>query len=248
MADNMNHSDTNVIFEMITRSVHLSADHTSSYFSRSKYMNDYRAIFDRDNHELKGEFDLINVHGRFNRENFDINRKTESWDTLRLEASTKQVWEVNFMWDRFFEDNDTESEDGSEDEEEKSGRYFKRISEKKLSQNNAPLNLRKLREYVPLTDESNGASSEETFSWYDRSKHEHESYFAMINLNRRDLMPGEQAFYCYGNRSNRFLLINYGFCFKDNRYDSFELHLKTNVSSVLVPLMVQICPSNVSTQ
>lgn len=48
MADNMNHSDTNVIFEMITRSVHVKADIDSSYFSRSKFMNDYQAIFERD--------------------------------------------------------------------------------------------------------------------------------------------------------------------------------------------------------
>ena len=249
MADNMNHSDTNVIFEMITRSVHLDSDHTSTYFSRSKFMNDYGAIFNRDEHESKGEFDLINIHGRFNRENFNLNRKNESWETLRQEASTKLIWEVSFMWDRFFEDNDTESEEeGSDGEEEKASKHFKRLSEKKLSQNNGPLNFRKLREYIPLSEESNNVTSEETFSWYDCSKHEKESYFAMVNLNRRDLMPGEQAYYCYGNRSNRFLLINYGFCFKDNRYDSFELHLKTNVQSVLVPLMVQICPSSAQTQ
>jgi len=89
--------------------------------------------------------------------------------------------------------------------------------------------LRKLREYIPLSEEENGTGSEEKFDWYDRGQHEKESYFAMVNLNRRDLMPGEQAFYCYGNRSNRFLLVNYGFCFKDNRYDSFTLQLKSNV-------------------
>jgi len=83
MADNMNHSDTNVIFEMITRSVHMQGDHNSSYFSRSKFMNDYRAIFDRDGHQMKGEFDLINAHGRFSRDNFQLNRKAESWETLR---------------------------------------------------------------------------------------------------------------------------------------------------------------------
>jgi hypothetical protein len=132
-------------------------------------MNDYQAIFERDKHELKGEFDLINVHGRFNRDNFALNRKSESWETLRQEASTQQIWEVSFMWDRYFEDNDTESEDegNSEEEEEKAGRHFKRLCERKLSQNNAPLNLRKLREYIPLSEETNGGSSEETFSWYD---------------------------------------------------------------------------------
>lgn len=130
------------------------------------------------------------------------------------------------MWDRFFEDNDTESEEdeSNEFEEEKAGQHikFKPRREKNLSQNNGPLNLRKLREYIPLEDESGySGAAQESFSWFDLEKHEHETYFAMVNINRRDLNPGEQAFYCYGNRSNRFLLVNYGFCFKDNRYDSF---------------------------
>jgi len=62
------------------------------------------------------------------------------------------------MWDRFFEDNDTESEEdeSNEFEEEKAGQHikFKPRREKNLSQNNGPLNLRKLREYIPLEDES----------------------------------------------------------------------------------------------
>lgn len=53
-------------------------------------------------------------------------------------------------------------------------------------------------------------------------------------------MPGEQAFYCYGNRSNRYLLINYGFCFLGNRYDSFETRLKLDIDlrAPFVPFMV----------
>ena len=102
------------------------------------------------------------------------------------------------MWDRFFEDNDTESEEeesaaGDEEEEEKAAQHkqFKPLNEKKLSQNNGPLNFRKLREYIPLADESGVSSSEETFGWFEPEKHESESYFAMINLNRRDLVPDE---------------------------------------------------------
>ena len=29
-----------------------------------------------------------------------------------------------------------------------------------------------------------------------------------------------QVFYNYGNRSNKYLLLNYGFCFANNSYDS----------------------------
>lgn len=50
----------------------------------------------------------------------------------------------------------------------------------------------------------------------------------MVNTNRRTLQKGEQAFYCYGHRSNKYLLVNYGFCFQDNGYDSFEFNLVPN--------------------
>ena len=36
----------------------------------------------------------------------------------------------------------------------------------------------------------------------------------------------KQAWYCYGNRTNSYLLINYGFCFPDNLYNSFKLEIK----------------------
>lgn len=41
---------------------------------------------------------------------------------------------------------------------------------------------------------------------------------------RRPMKKGTQAWNCYGNRNNRFLLVNYGFCFANNLYDSFECH------------------------
>ena len=31
---------------------------------------------------------------------------------------------------------------------------------------------------------------------------------------------GDQLFNCYGRRTNRFLLINYGFCLRFNKYNS----------------------------
>jgi len=54
---------------------------------------------------------------------------------------------------------------------------------------------------------------------------EEETYFCLTNMNRNILKKGEQAFNCYGNRTNRFLLMDYGFAFTNNRYDSVELFL-----------------------
>ena len=89
MADNVNHADTNVIFEMICKSMQLEAELNPGYFSKSKFMNDYSSIFARDGDKLRGDFDLINVNGRFNKESFELNKKEESWETLATEISTK---------------------------------------------------------------------------------------------------------------------------------------------------------------
>ena len=53
-------------------------------------------------------------------------------------------------------------------------------------------------------------------------------------------MPGEQAYYCYGDRSNKYLLINYGFCIAENRYDSYQVYvsMEINLNDLFVPDMV----------
>lgn len=38
------------------------------------------------------------------------------------------------------------------------------------------------------------------------------------------MRAGSQAWYCYGNRTNSYLLVNYGFCFKDNLYNSVKFY------------------------
>lgn len=67
-----------------------------------------------------------------------------------------------------------------------------------------------------------------------------ETYFVFTNLNRRTLQPGEQAFYCYGNRSNKFLLSNYGFAFLGNRCDSYcvRMKMRLDTSDLAVQKMV----------
>lgn len=56
-----------------------------------------------------------------------------------------------------------------------------------------------------------------------------DTYFTFVNKNRETIEAGDQVFYCYGNRTNKFLLLNYGFCFPGNRYDSFEFPLRLDV-------------------
>ncbi len=49
------------------------ADEESSYFTKAKYMNDYKAIF--KNEDIKNDSDFYNINGRFNRDNFYQNQK-----------------------------------------------------------------------------------------------------------------------------------------------------------------------------
>ena len=48
----------------------------------------------------------------------------------------------------------------------------------------------------------------------------------MVATKRKNTyQAGEQIFNCYGRRSNKFLLVFYGFCFYGNQYDSLECHI-----------------------
>lgn len=39
---------------------------------------------------------------------------------------------------------------------------------------------------------------------------------------------GDQLFNCYGLRNNRFLMINYGFCLRNNKYNSLGFKVFVN--------------------
>lgn len=44
-------------------------------------------------------------------------------------------------------------------------------------------------------------------------------------------MPKDsQAWNCYGNRHNLFLLVNYGFCFQNNEYESFRFDVRLDLN------------------
>lgn len=123
MCDNFNHSDVTVINEIVTKSLHIDPDQESNYFTRAKFKNNYSAIWTEEEISNMTEEQKLNVHGRFNRENFEANQK-EYYDISRWRehlANGVKVWEVPYIFDRHDEDNDTDDEESSEDEEEKVG-------------------------------------------------------------------------------------------------------------------------------
>ena len=77
-------------------------------------------------------------------------------------------------------------------------------------------------------DEDNGSDYDETecpdYSWYQWDNEE-ESYFIMSNNGRTAYNAGDEVTLSYGNRSNGFLLQNYGFVLEYNPYDSFEFRV-----------------------
>lgn len=47
---------------------------------------------------------------------------------------------------------------------------------------------------------------DEDFGWFTESIKD-QTYFAFVNCDRRTIEKGEQVFYCYGKRTNAFLLL-----------------------------------------
>jgi hypothetical protein len=78
-------------------------------------------------------------------------------------------------------------------------------------------------------EDTHSEDSDEDFdNWYKRDI-DNETYFVLVNNDRKPFKAGDQVYYCYGNRSNRYLLVNYGFCFKNNHYDSYPIFMNMNI-------------------
>ena len=81
-----------------------------------------------------------------------------------------------------------------------------------------------------IEEGDNSEETDEEFDWFEpENGHNDECYFVQINKNRKTIQPGQQVYNCYGNRSNKFLMLNYGFCFPDNTYDSLSLRVRCNI-------------------
>ena len=92
----------------------------------------------------------------------------------------------------------------------------------------------KLREQS-LVETGEDDESDEDWEWIEDLKKkdphslQNECFFIFANEMRKPMKAGTQAWNCYGNRSNIFLLVNYGFCFQDNLYDSFKFMVRLDV-------------------
>lgn len=116
MADNCNHSDVTVVQEIVHPMMHLLADRSSQYFTKTKYMNDYSICFDEDQY-INDPVKTKNVKGRYSKANYEENKQFTSVEKLKQALDQGiPIWDVPCVRETYDEDNDTEEE--SEDEEE----------------------------------------------------------------------------------------------------------------------------------
>ena len=84
-------------------------------------------------------------------------------------------------------------------------------------------------EWAKMTQEYNSSEEEddeENFAWY--KPNDKETYFVLCTKHKNVYNVGQQVFHCYGRRTNRFLLLNYGFCLNNNKYNSLSFRVWVN--------------------
>ena len=66
------------------------------------------------------------------------------------------------------------------------------------------------------------------------------TYLVMINKERKTFKPGEQVYFNYGDHPNRKLLLDYGFVYPDNNYDTFnfQMRLDSSIEDLSLPGMI----------
>ena len=89
--------------------------------------------------------------------------------------------------------------------------------------------LKKFRKRSNITaDELMKFDETEDYSWWRGIDDDRGVYFAMGTKFSSRYLQGDQLFNCYGRRTNRFLLVNYGFCFRNNKYNSLGFKVFVN--------------------
>ena len=105
--------------------MHLEIDEENSYFTKTKYMNDYSMVFTEELEKLEGDeseaakLKKLNIKGRFNHENYEANKRFSSIEAFQEQVDSGiQLWDIAAIRDKYTEDNDTDDEQSSEEEDD----------------------------------------------------------------------------------------------------------------------------------
>jgi hypothetical protein len=244
-----------VTHELLNTKLHLEADQTSRYFNPCKYMNDISPICEKiemSENELKNskgfyDFDLLEKHEKeYGIETWrSAVKNTDVWNIKFI----REVFAEDEDDDCYKMDEETSEESDVEegnltDIRSDLAQIVKFSFEyliKKERKNRKEINKKKgyerawVWEYRLVMKEYDGPKGDKNllemenqhnvFKWLNK-KSESDTHFVLVNQDRRTIQAGEQVFYCYGCRSNRYLMLNYGFCFQNNRYDSYQIFVK----------------------
>jgi len=75
------------------------------------------------------------------------------------------------------------------------------------------------------------SEEEENLTWTKEVKHKGNSNLVLVNQAGRTIKVGEQIMFFYGRYTNAYLMLNYGFCYRDNKYDQFDIRLEMKPAS-----------------
>ena len=56
-------------------------------------------------------------------------------------------------------------------------------------------------------------------AWLKAVDHSNNSYLVLVNQAGRTIKAGEQIMFFYGGYTNADLLMNYGFAYRENKYE-----------------------------
>lgn len=100
----------------------------------------------------------------------------------------------------------------------------------KIHHKNSGIKVHKSDAQNDEEEEEDEDEDDSDWEWFEDD--DNDNYFIVATHSRLSYKKGDQIFNCYGRRTNRFLLMWYGFCLQDNRYNSLSFRLWMNKSTL----------------
>lgn len=173
----------------------------------------------------------ISSFAEFKKLTVDVPEGAEKQLQTIAKLEEEQVKEIKTLQElELYETSDEEDNDTDDDEEKKlsanATSYLRsREKSKQVMEIEKPSISEELSRLKLTPDEGaqkNGTLKESSWDWL--KENDPDWYFTVATEG--PLAKGQQIYINYGNRSNYYLLLVYGFALKENKYDSFTFRVK----------------------